>query len=101
MRMLVLIPAYNEAPSLPQVVANVRQHVPDADILVVDDASCDATASLLPKLGVRWVRLSQRLGTGTAVRTGLRYAASRGYEVVVRIDGDGQHPAVEISRLLT
>jgi len=100
MRMLVLIPAYNEAPSLPQVVANVRQHVPDADILIVDDASCDATASLLPKLGVQWVRLSQRLGTGTAVRTGLRYAASRGYEMVVRIDGDGQHPPEEIHRLM-
>jgi len=98
--MLVVIPAYNEASSLPQVVADVRQHVPDADILVVDDASSDATSALLPQLGVRWVRLSQRLGTGTAVRTGLRYAASRGYEIVVRIDGDGQHPSEEIPRLI-
>jgi glycosyltransferase involved in cell wall biosynthesis len=101
MRTLILIPAYNEAQSLPQVVSAVRQHVPDADILIVDDASCDATQALLPKLGVQWVRLSQRLGTGTAVRTGLRYAASRGYEMVVRIDGDGQHPAEEINRLIT
>lgn len=100
MRVLILIPAYNEASSLPQVIADVRQHVPDADILVVDDASSDATAALLPQLGVRWVRLSQRLGTGTAVRTGLRYAAARGYEIVVRIDGDGQHPPEEINRLL-
>jgi glycosyltransferase involved in cell wall biosynthesis len=100
MRMLILIPAYNEAQSLPQLVSAVRQHVPDADILVVDDASEDETASLLPQLDVRWVRLSQRLGTGAAVRTGLRYAAMHSYETVVRIDGDGQHPPEEVHRLL-
>jgi glycosyltransferase involved in cell wall biosynthesis len=55
----------------------------------------------LPTLGVRWVRLPQRLGTGAAVRTGLRYAFSRGFETVVRIDGDGQHPPEEIHPLVS
>jgi glycosyltransferase involved in cell wall biosynthesis len=99
-RTLIVIPAFNEAQSLPQLIGAVRQHVPDADILVVDDASHDATMALLPQLGVRWVRLSQRLGTGSAVRTGLRWAASHGYDIVVRIDGDGQHPPEHIRRLL-
>jgi glycosyltransferase involved in cell wall biosynthesis len=100
MRILVLIPAFNEAGSLPGVIAELRQRVAPSDILVVDDGSTDGTASLLPTLGVCWVRLAQRLGTGAAVRTGLRYALSRGYDTVVRIDGDGQHPAEEIDRLL-
>jgi glycosyltransferase involved in cell wall biosynthesis len=99
-RRLVLIPAYNEAGSLPALVASLRVHLPGADILVVDDASCDGTAALLPQLGVLWIRLSQRLGTGAAVRTGLRYAATLGCDIVIRIDGDGQHPPQEIHRLL-
>jgi glycosyltransferase involved in cell wall biosynthesis len=97
---LVLIPAYNEAGSLPALVAEVRAEVPDAEILVVDDGSSDGTPALLPGLGVRWLRLSQRLGTGPAVRAGIRYAVSRGFQTVVRIDGDGQHPPGAITRLL-
>jgi glycosyltransferase involved in cell wall biosynthesis len=100
MRALLIIPAYNEAASLAAVVADVRAYAPSLDILVVDDASTDSTPALLPGLGVRWIRLSQRLGTGAAVRTALRYAHTRGYRVVVRIDGDGQHPAQEIPKLL-
>jgi glycosyltransferase involved in cell wall biosynthesis len=100
MRTLVLIPAYNEVQSLGPLIAGVRQHAPDTEILVVDDASCDGTQALLKQLGVRWVRLPQRLGTGAAVRTGLRYAMQRGFDTVVRIDGDGQHPPEEIHRLL-
>jgi glycosyltransferase involved in cell wall biosynthesis len=99
-KMLVLIPAYNEAQSLPGVIRGVRLHVPDAEILVVDDGSSDGTPAVLQRLDVRWVRLSQRLGTGAAVRTGLRYAAARRFDVVVRIDGDGQHPPEEIRQLL-
>ena len=97
---MVLIPAYNEAASLPAVVGELRADAPDTDVLVVDDASTDGTASVLPTLGVRWLRMPQRLGTGCAVRTGLRYAASLGYQEIVRVDGDGQHPAQEIDRLL-
>jgi len=99
-RSLVLIPAYNEARSLPAVVAEVRHEAPGADVLVVDDGSDDGTAEVLPELGVRWLRLPVRLGPGAAVRAGLRYAHSRGYQAVVRLDGDGQHPAALISVLL-
>jgi glycosyltransferase involved in cell wall biosynthesis len=100
MRILCLIPAHNEAASLASVVAEVRAHQPYLDILVVDDGSTDATASLLEGLGVRWLRFPERMGIGSAMRAGLRYAARLGYDAVVRMDGDGQHCAEDIDRLL-
>ena len=92
-RPLVLLPACNEAASLPSVVREVCSVFPAADVLIVDDASDDATARLLPELGVCWILLSERTGVGGAVRRGLQYARSRGYDTVVRLDGDGQHVA--------
>jgi glycosyltransferase involved in cell wall biosynthesis len=100
MRTLILIPALNEADSLPSVVSELAEHAALSDILVVDDGSTDATARVLPGLGVRWLRLPQRLGTGAAVRTGLRFAASLGYQTVIRLDGDGQHPPEQIEAML-
>ena len=100
MRVLVIIPAYNEARNLPAVVADIRQHLQDVDILVVDDGSTDDTPAVLKQLGVRWMRLSQQLGPGSAMRAGLRYAARVGFDTVVRADGDGQHPAEELGRVL-
>ena len=99
-RLLILVPAYNEAGSLRAVLQEIRQHVPDADLLVVDDASTDETPSVLADLDVCWIGLGQQLGTGAAVRTGIRYALTRGYETVVRLDGDGQHPPGVVERLL-
>jgi glycosyltransferase involved in cell wall biosynthesis len=85
---------------LPAVVAEVRGCHPDLDILVIDDGSTDGTATVLPRLSVRWLRFPERRGIGSAMRAGLRYAARLGYDSAVRIDGDGQHRADEIERLL-
>jgi glycosyltransferase involved in cell wall biosynthesis len=100
MRALVLLVAHNEAVNLPAVVAELRRVEPALDVLVVDDASDDGTPALLATLGVRYLRLGQRLGVGGAVRAGLRYARRRGYERVVRLDADGQHPPRDIAALL-
>jgi glycosyltransferase involved in cell wall biosynthesis len=100
-RILCLIPAHNEAANLAAVVAEVRSRRPDLDILVVDDGSTDRTMAIVPGLGVRWLQLTDRLGIGSAMRAGLRYALRQGYETVIRMDGDGQHRAEDIDALLT
>ena len=99
-RILCLIPAYNEAASLQAVVGELRACRPGLDVLVIDDGSTDDTAALLERLDVRWLHFPERMGIGGAMRAGLRYAARLGYDVVVRIDGDGQHRADDIDRLL-
>jgi glycosyltransferase involved in cell wall biosynthesis len=86
--------------SLAAVVAEVRALRPGLDLLVVDDGSTDATPSLLHRLDVQWLRFPERLGIGGAMRAGLRYAARLGYDTAVRIDGDGQHRADDIDRML-
>jgi len=99
-RLLVVIPAFNEAGSLPAVVSELRSQLPAADILVVDDGSTDGTRQVLSRLEVRWLRMPMQVGLGAAVRAGLRYGSRLGYDIVVRVDGDGQHPAALINRLL-
>jgi hypothetical protein len=107
-RTLCLIPAHNEAASLGRVVAEVKACRPDLDVLVIDDGSTDATPWLLDAGaaapgaigGIRWLRFPERLGIGSAMRAGLRYAARLGYDAAVRVDGDGQHRAEDIDRLL-
>jgi glycosyltransferase involved in cell wall biosynthesis len=97
---LAVVPAFNESANLPRVVADLSRVMPLKNILIVDDGSTDGTPELLPRLGVRWLTLSQRLGVGGAVRAGIRYARRAGYDYVVRIDGDGQHRACDIARML-
>ena len=97
---LALIPAHNEAKNLPAVVAEIRSHRPDMDILVVDDGSTDGTVAVLERLEVRWLAWPHRRGVGCAVRAGLRYGARLGFDVVVRLDADGQHDARDIDAVL-
>ena len=99
-RTLTLIPAHNEAGNLPAVVAEIRSRRPDLDILVVDDGSTDGTPRILDQMRVRWLGWPLRRGVGCAVRAGLRYGARLGFEVVVRVDADGQHDAADIELLL-
>jgi glycosyltransferase involved in cell wall biosynthesis len=99
-RVLALIPAHNEAASLPMVVGELRHRRRDLDILVVDDGSSDETTARLRELGVRWLHWPERRGVGRALRAGLRYAARQGYAIVVRLDADGQHDVDDIERLL-
>jgi hypothetical protein len=99
-RLLAIIPAFNEAENLARVVSELRRAVPACEVLIVNDGSTDDTAELLPHLNVQWLTMSQRVGVGGAVRAGIRYARSRGYGYVVRVDGDGQHRPRDIARLL-
>ena len=100
-RVLCVIPAHNEAPNLSPVISELRALCPGCDVLVIDDGSTDGTEDLLADLHVPWLRFHERMGIGSAIRAALRYAIRLGYDIVVRMDGDGQHRAGDLHRLLT
>jgi len=90
-RVLAIVPAFNEERSLPAVVAGLRRHAPGVDVCVVDDGSTDGTAEVARSLGATLLCLPVNLGIGGAVQAGYRWARDRGYGVAVQVDGDGQH----------
>ena len=99
-RIVAVVPAYDEEAAIGAVVAEIRAVDPAIDVVVVDDGSTDRTGDAAVAAGAAVVRLPFNLGIGGAVQTGFRYALERGYDVAVRLDGDGQHDAAEISKLL-
>jgi hypothetical protein len=97
---VAVVPAWNEEGAIARVVDEIRAFDPAADVVVVDDASSDATAAVAAGRGATVLRLPFNVGIGGAVQTGIRYARDEGYEVAVRLDGDGQHDASELGKLL-
>ena len=97
---LVVIPAYNEAMSVAGVIAEVREAAPRVHVLVVDDASTDRTSDVAREAGAEVVRNPFNLGVGGAMRVGFRYAVAHGYRGLVQVDGDGQHDAQDLVRLI-
>ncbi|WP_025773431.1 glycosyltransferase family 2 protein [Neomoorella thermoacetica] len=87
---LVIIPAYNEAATIGQVIKNIKRWC-DADILVVNDGSTDGTSAAAREEKVAVIDLPCNLGIGGAMQTGYRYACQHGYEFAVQVDADGQH----------
>lgn len=100
MKILIIVPAYNEEASLPGVIRDLREHIPAAELLVINDGSRDATVRVARKLGVMVLDLPFNLGIGGAMQAGYRYAQRNGYDIAVQFDGDGQHLAAEINKLL-
>ncbi|HEY3451261.1 MAG TPA: glycosyltransferase family 2 protein [Myxococcales bacterium] len=99
MRLLAIVPAFNEAQNLPHVLEALGK-VPGCDVCVVDDGSADETAKVAASLGARVLRLSVNLGIGGAVQTGFRWAFAKGYDVAVQVDGDDQHDPAWLPALL-
>ena len=93
----IVIPAKNEAATIADVVASARSEYPEAEIIVVDDGSTDATADLAEAAGASVVRHPESLGNGAAVKSGARAATG---EILAFMDGDGQHDPRELGKLL-
>jgi len=99
MRLSIILPAYNEAEVIGEVVAGIRRLYPDpgeVEVLVVDDGSTDGTSEAAAAAGARVVRHPYNKGNGAAIKTGIRNA--RG-DVLVMMDADGQHDPADIARL--
>ncbi|HEU5329238.1 MAG: glycosyltransferase family 2 protein [Thermomicrobiales bacterium] len=93
----VVMPAYNEAASLERVLWQVMEQLPDAEIIVVDDASTDDTPAIAARCGARVVRQPYNKGNGAAVKAGIRAAHG---DVVLLLDADGQHDPDDLARVL-
>ncbi len=100
MNVLIIIPAYNEKLNIRNVIEEIRDNHPGFDIVVVDDGSTDATADIARGCDVTVISLPYNLGIGAAMQTGYKYACSKGFDIAVQFDGDGQHMADQIDTLL-
>ncbi len=100
MRALALIPAYNEARFIEDVLRRLLRVFSPRDILVVDDGSDDGTGELALSFGVNLLRNPRNLGKGASLRRGFLWALERGYEAVLTLDADGQHPPELAPRFL-
>nr|WP_308208120.1 polyprenol monophosphomannose synthase [Actinomadura madurae] len=105
-RVLVIIPTYNERDNIERIAARVREAVPEADVLVVDDASPDGTGEVADAMAagdeqVKVLHREGKEGLGPAYIAGFRWAAEHGYDVMVEMDADGSHQPEELPRLLS
>jgi glycosyltransferase involved in cell wall biosynthesis len=103
MRVLIVVPAFNEAAALGDLLAELRELSLDGveiTTVVVDDGSRDNTAEIARARGVRVLGLCANLGIGGAVQSGLRLAAREQFDGAIQVDGDGQHPPAELAKLL-
>ena len=100
MKLLILIPAFNEEGAIGGVVEEVRSVMPGTPVLVLDDCSADMTIRRAREAGAGVLALPAHLGLGGSVQAGYRLAYELGYEFVIRVDGDGQHDPRDIPRIL-
>jgi glycosyltransferase involved in cell wall biosynthesis len=94
----IIIPAYNEEENIFAVISSVKFHS-DAEIIVIDDASKDLTAENAKKAGAIIVKHIFNMGYGVALQTGYKYAVKNNYDLLIQMDGDGQHDSKYISEL--
>lgn len=104
MKIAAIVPAYNEEKSITAVVNDILQTAQSQSlsitVIVVNDCSLDSTSDIISKLNCVALNLPVNLGIGGAVQTGFKYAFENGFDYAIQIDGDGQHPASEIPKLI-
>ena len=91
MKILILIPAYNEAENIERVVDNLIENYPQYDYVIINDGSKDNTEEICIKKNYNYITHPANLGLAGAFKTGMKYALKYGYDAAVQFDGDGQH----------
>lgn len=99
-RVLIIIPAYNESESIKHVIDYLTGQVPWCDYLIINDGSADDTLKICEKERFHYLSLPINLGIGGAVQAGYMYARMNNYDIAVQMDGDGQHDAAYLEKLL-
>ncbi|MGN0660148.1 MAG: glycosyltransferase family 2 protein [Oscillospiraceae bacterium] len=100
MRVLIIIPAYNESENICSVVRNLEENFPQYDYVVINDCSRDNTEEILKENNFNYISLPINLGIGGGVQCGYLYAVKNGYDITVQYDGDGQHNAEYIKDII-
>ena len=101
MKNIIIIPAYNESGNIENTVRDIIENAPDFDYIIVNDCSADNTLDICRENHYNYINLPINLGIGGAVQAGYRYAYYHGYDTAVQFDGDGQHDAAYLSKLLS
>lgn len=99
MKILIIVPAYNEEESIERTISNLSSMVPDCDYVVVNDGSKDGTADICRCNGYPFIDLPVNLGLSGAFQAGMKYAYRHGYDCAIQFDADGQHRAEYIKTL--
>jgi len=97
---LAVMPAYNEQATLAGVIAGLREHAPEFEVLVIDDGSTDRTREVAAGSGAKVLQMPFNVGIGGAVQSGFKFALENDYDFMVQVDGDGQHDPREIPKLV-
>ncbi len=100
MKVLVIIPAYNEQDNILDTIKDLDEFHPEIDRIVVNDDSQDETKKILSDNNINYIDLPINLGIGGGVQTGYIYAYENGYDIAVQMDGDGQHCASELENII-
>jgi dolichol-phosphate mannosyltransferase len=95
---LVVIPTYNEAESIAEILSALKPL--DCDVVVIDDGSPDGTAQIVRDLGVEVIERSGKQGLGSAYRTGFSIAIDRGYTYIIQMDADGSHQVSDLEKMM-
>ncbi|MEA2065125.1 MAG: glycosyltransferase family 2 protein [Patescibacteria group bacterium] len=100
MRIFIIIPAFNEEKNIIAVIQNLKNRIPFAELVVVDDCSQDSTFQFVKKTDVAVLRHIVNRGQGAALQTGNEYALKNGADIIVHFDADGQHRVEDLEKII-
>ena len=99
MKILLILPAYNEQENILQTVNKIKEYSNELDYIVINDGSTDNTEQILAQNNINHIKLVNNLGIGGAVQTGYKYAYENNYDIAIQFDGDGQHDVTFVPKI--